>query len=257
MHDLHRPATEHVARAHEHREADLVGDHQRLLEVGRGTARRLRDRQLGAEHVPALAVLGGVDRIRRRTRDELGRDLAGELQRCLPAERDDDPVRLLGGDHVEHVLARERLEVQPVARVVVGRHRLGVAVDHHRLVAGVAEREAGVHAAVVELDPLPDAVGPGSEDHHLASIGRADLGLVLVRRVVVRRRGSELGGARVDRLVGRHHAERLTGGADRQLVGVPQVRELRVGEPQPLGPADTRGCPCRRTRSRRAPTARR
>ena len=61
--------------------------------------------QLGAQHVPALAVLGGVDRIRRRAGHELGGDLAGELQRRLPAERDDDPVRLLGGDHVEHVLA--------------------------------------------------------------------------------------------------------------------------------------------------------
>ena len=56
------------------------------------------------------------------------------------------------------VLAGERLEVQAVGRVVVGRHGLRVAVDHHRLEAGVAQGEAGVDAAVVELDALADAV---------------------------------------------------------------------------------------------------
>ena len=65
---------------------------------------------------------------------------------------------------VQHVFGRERLEEQPVARVVVGRHRLGVAVDHHGLEARVAQRERGVHAAVVELHTLADAVRPAAED---------------------------------------------------------------------------------------------
>ena len=59
----------------------------------------------------------------------------------------------------------ERLEVEAVGRVVVGRDRLRVAVDHHGLVAELAVRPRRVHAAVVELDPLADPVGPGAEDH--------------------------------------------------------------------------------------------
>ena len=74
---------------------------------------------------------------------------------------------LLGVDDLEHVLERERLEVQPVAGVVVGRDRLGVAVDHDRLVPGVVQREAGVHAGVVELDALADAVRARAEDDDL------------------------------------------------------------------------------------------
>ena len=66
-----------------------------------------------------------------------------------------------------HVLERERLEVQPVDRVVVGRDGLRIAVDHHRLVALVAQREGGVTAAVVELDALADPVRPAAEDHDL------------------------------------------------------------------------------------------
>ena len=54
-------------------------------------------------------------------------------------------------------------------RVVVGRHRLGVAVDHDRLDALLAQRHRRVHAAVVELDALADAVRPAAEDDHLAA----------------------------------------------------------------------------------------
>ena len=129
VHDLHRPTAEHVARTHQHREADLLDDAERLLEVGGGAAGRLRDVQLVAQRVPLLAVLGEVDGRRRRAGDELGRQLTGQLQRGLPAERHDDlrghsPGRgRLGGDDVEHVLAGERLEVQTIAGVVVGATR--------------------------------------------------------------------------------------------------------------------------------------
>ena len=68
-----------------------------------------------------------------------------------------------------HVLERERLEVQPIDRVVVGRHRLRIAVDHHGLVALLAQRERGVTAAVVELDALADPVRPAAENHDLVA----------------------------------------------------------------------------------------
>ena len=61
--DLHRPTAEHVAGAHEHREADVVGDGERLFEIGRRSAGRLRDGQFVADLVPPLPVFGGVDRV--------------------------------------------------------------------------------------------------------------------------------------------------------------------------------------------------
>src|SRR5664280_642669 len=93
----------------------------------------------------------------------------------------------LGLDHLEHVFDGQRLEVQPVGGVVVGGDRLRIAVDHHGLVAGGGQREAGVHAGVVELDALADPVRPAAQDQHLAPAGAADLGLFVVGRVVVRR----------------------------------------------------------------------
>ena len=82
-------------------------------------------------------------------------------------------ARLLGVEHVGQVLGGERLEVEPVRGVVVGRDRLGVAVDHHRLVAGRPQGERGVDAAVVELDALADPVGPRAEDDHPGPVRRA------------------------------------------------------------------------------------
>jgi hypothetical protein len=68
---------------------------------------------------------------------------------------------------VEDVFVREGLEEEQVAGVVVGADGLGVRVDHHRLDAQLAHRERGLHAAVVELDPLPDAVGAAADDDDL------------------------------------------------------------------------------------------
>ena len=101
----------------------------------------------------------------------------GELQRGLAAELHDHAVQravlLLDAQDLHHVLEGQRLEIEPVRGVVVGRHRLGVAVDHDRLVARVGQREAGVAAAVVELDPLPDPVRAAAEDDDLLAVARA------------------------------------------------------------------------------------
>ena len=77
------------------------------------------------------------------------------------------PSRLLALDDAQHVLERQRLEVELVGGVVVGADRLRVAVDHDGLEAVFLQREGGVHAAVVELDALPDAVRAAAEDHDL------------------------------------------------------------------------------------------
>ncbi len=203
----------------------------------------LRRRQPGPGEDPAecAALLGEVDRLRARAddRDAGVLEPPGEPERGLPAELDDNADDLAGpllGVHdLEDVLEGERLEVEPVARVVVGRHRLGVAVDHDGLEPCVAQGERGVHARVVELDALTDPVRTRAEDDHLAPAGRGDLVLLVVGRVVVRRRRGELGRARVDRLVDRPDAERVPDPADDVLGHAAQPAELGVGEPVPLG----------------------
>ncbi len=148
----------------------------------------------------------------------------------------------LGVEHLEHVLERQRLEVQAIAGVVVGGDGLGVAVDHDGLVAGIRQRERRVHARVVELDALADAVGARADDHDLGAIRRRHLGLEVVARVVVGRERRELPRARVDRLVDGSQSEGMTDAAHVGLGESPtQLRHLGIAEAVLLRDAQGRG----------------
>ena len=91
----------------------------------------------------------------------------GQIDGGLAAELDDDALGPLPLDDVEHVLQRQRLEVEPVGRVEIGADRFGVVVDNDGLVARFPQRPHRMDRAVVELDALPDADGPGAQHQHL------------------------------------------------------------------------------------------
>ena len=187
----------------------------RLGGSGGGAARRLGDAEAGCTaRSTARGPRPGRSRRARCPSTRSSGMLAASLSGVWPPRETMTPTsrppsteaRLLGLEHVGHVLGGQRLEVQPVRGVVVRGDRLGVAVDHHRLVAGGPQGERGVHAAVVELDALADPVGARPQDDHPGPGRAAHLVLVLGGRVVVRGVGLELGAAGVDRLEGGHHA---------------------------------------------------
>ena len=178
-----------------------------------------------------------------------------EAQRRLPAELRDHAERLLGPTDRQHVLGRQRLEVQPARGVVVRRDRLGVGVDHHRLEPRLLQREGRVHAGVVELDALADPVRAGAEDDRpaAASPGRP--------RSRSRRwsSGTACSAGNSPAQVSTVLNTGWTPSASRcrrtaASVGARQRREPRVGQAQALGRAQLVGAPsaCRgRPRSAR------
>ena len=97
---------------------------------------------LRKEAAKGAPLLGEMDRLRAGTDNRY----AGVLERLSESQRglstklhDDARYRsrgLFGVHHLQDVLQRQRLEVQPVGGVIVGRDGLGVAVHHDRLVAG-------------------------------------------------------------------------------------------------------------------------
>ena len=165
----------------------------------------------------------------------------GQTEWGLPAELDDDarelPAGGLGMDDLEDVFERERLEVETIGGVVVGGYGLGVAVDHDRLVARLAQGERRVDARVVELNALPDAIGSRAEDDHLAPVTGLDLGLLVVRRVVIRRARGELGSARIDGLEYRPDPPPVPQLAHLALGDTPQRSDLGIGKAVALGDA--------------------
>ena len=241
--DHHAAAAQHVARTHQQRVADVRGNGLGLLKRGGLARRRVHDAQLVKQSSEALAVLGKVDGIGLGAHDVHAALLehARQLKRGLAAKRHHDAIGALNVDNVHDVLVGERLKVQAVGRVVVGRNGLGIAVDHDGLKAAGRQRVARVHAAVIELDTLSNAVGAGAQDHRLGLVRRrglvgshALLGIraravdVLVRLVVVLRGARELRSAGIDRLHAGNHAQALAVGAHKALVRAGQRGDLGI-----------------------------
>ncbi len=132
-----------------------------------------------------------------------------QVERRLPAELHDHAVGLFGVADVEHVLERQRLEVEAVAGVVIGRDGLGIAVDHDRFDAHFLQRERRVAAAVIELDALPDAVGPAAQNHDLLAVAGVGFAGAFVDGIEIRREAFELRRAGVHAVEDGAHAQLL------------------------------------------------
>src|SRR5439155_1645178 len=122
VHNLHGPTAEHVGGPDQHGIPDTLGHLYRVGDRARRAVRRLRHAQAPGQRLEPLAVLGDVDRIRRRTEDrDAGRlERLGEPERRLPAELDHHSLGSLPADDLDHVLEGERLEVSLVRDVEVG-----------------------------------------------------------------------------------------------------------------------------------------
>ena len=167
--DHHGAPAQHIAGTHQHRIADARGHRAGFLHAGGGAVGGARNLQLVEQLAEQLAILGQIDVLGIGADDGHAEALERQrqIERRLPAELHDHAIGLFGIDDVEHVLQRERLEVEAIAGVVIGGHGLGIAVDHDRLDAHFLERETGVAAAVIELDSLPYAIGPAAQNHDL------------------------------------------------------------------------------------------
>ena len=223
--NFHAAPAKHIRRAHQHGVTNTFGDLNGLVDAVGGSV--LRRRQIGRiEHgTESPPVFSVVDGLGARTEDrnpsvgEALRQTQWRLATQLNEHSLDRAHRFFGLVDRHDVLKGERLKVEAVRGVVVGRNGLGIAVDHDRLVA-ILERERGVDARVVELDALADAVGARSQDDDRFPRPRLDLVLNVVTAVVIRRARLELGGACVDRLEDRDDAMGHTRGRHLGLVDV-------------------------------------
>ena len=138
----------------------------------------------------------------------------GKTQGRLATELDNDAHEGATGtlrlDHLQDILEREGFEVEPVGGVVVGGYRLRIAIDHHGLVSGLAQCQRRVHTGIVELDALTDPIRSLAKNDDLGGIAGLDLGLRVVRRVVIRRSRDKLGRARVHGLENGPDAHRMS-----------------------------------------------
>ena len=169
-----------------------------------GSARRSSARSIASGEVPRIGI---------SARSSAAASFSGVWPPNWTMTPSTRAAALLDPHDLDHVLGGQRLEIEPVGGVVIGRDGLGVAVDHDRLDAGLAQAVGGMDAAIVELDALADPVRPAAEDDRpcARSLGSASHSggvdaVALVAGIHVRGQRGELGGAGVDALVDRMHA---------------------------------------------------
>ena len=246
--DLHRAATQHIAWPQQHRITDALCPREGLFQAAGDAVFGLLEFELAHDLGKTLAVLGQVDGIGIGAQDRDARILQrlGQAQRGLPAKLHDHALQravgLLDRQNFEHVFCGQRFEIEPVGRIIIGAHRFRIAVDHDGFIARLFQRETGVAAAIIELDPLPDPVRPAAQDHDFLAVGRHRLILGLAKgrrfigRIHIGRGGIELAGAAVDPLVDRAHAQLVAQRADFRLVrGTGHRLDDRADQPARLG----------------------
>ena len=175
--ELHRAPAEHVARAHEQREADARAGGERLLgrvarartaapcRSSRSSSAPKRPRSSARSIASGCVPSSGTPAASRPAASRSG--VWPPKETITPSGCSTSTIASTSSSVSGSKYSRSR-------RVVVGRDGLRVAVDHHRVAAGLAHGHRGVHAAVVELDALADPVRAGAAaDEQRAAVRRA------------------------------------------------------------------------------------
>ena len=229
VHNFHAASAQNIRGAHHNGVANLVGDFQRLVNGHRKAALGHGDFQVVHDFAEAVAVFCQVDDFGAGAQNlHTGLfQLACNIQRRLASELGNYAQRLLLLVNGEHVFGGQRLKVQLVGRVVVGGNRFRVAVDDDSLKTELLQRYRGVHAAVVELDALANAVGAAAQDHDLAVVRCSRVVGRVVRAVII---GAVLGAKNVHGVPCLGNAQAQAVFAHIIFVLAQQLRQVAVAE---------------------------
>ncbi len=192
--DLHGAATQYIGRTHHQWVANLLGLNDGLFHTAHGGVGGLGQIQLLNHLLKTFAIFGHIDGFRAGTDDlHTGRfQRQGQLKRGLTTVLDDHTIGLFHINNGQHIFKGDRLKVETIGGVVVGRYGFRITVDHNGLVTIFAHGQGRVHTAVVELDTLTDTVRATANHHNLfASRGRR-LALFLIGGVHVSGVGGKL-----------------------------------------------------------------
>ena len=228
--NFHALTAKHIARAHEHRIAQLRRRLGRFVRREDGRALRLRNAQTGQQFVEQFAVFRRVDVTQIRAEDAVTRFAHGlcQLDGRLAAELADHADRLLDFQHVHHVFRRERLEIQAIGGIEVGGNGFRVVVDDDGIKARALERPDAVHRAIVKLDALADADRAGTQHDDGLAAAVLRFGRRAVGAVKIRADGLELAAAGIDHAEGRLHVQAGAKHADIRRLAADKARNGAV-----------------------------
>ena len=168
-----------VRWTHNHRVSDGLGERERILH--RLHHFRRNDGLVDGEHrvLELLAVfrlfnrfaLGAEQLHAVLFKEALLRQLHGEGQTALPAQRGQQGVRLFLEDDAAQGFQRQRLNVDMVGGGVVGHDGSGVRVDQHDFQPRVLQGAARLRTGVVKFGSLTNHNRAGADNHYFVQIG--------------------------------------------------------------------------------------
>ena len=232
IHEFHSATAKDKRRPHQQGVTDSMSNRYSFFHAHGRSAWRSSQSQFIEHRGEKFSVLGRLDTfgLRADNRDAGGFQSIGQIKRSLPAELHDHTLGKFLFVNIEHVLECERLEVEFVARVVIGRNRFGIRIDHDCFEAELAQRESRVYTAIVELDTLTDAVRTAAQNHDFAFRARPNLILAAVRGIIIWSKRFELRRARIDQAIGGKHTGGLALCANFFFAQPDSNRDLTVGE---------------------------
>ena len=151
----------------------------------------------------------------------------GKFYRRLPPERHHHADGVFHVYYPHHVFGRQRFEVQPVRRVVIGGNGFGIVVDYDDFVAEFFKRPERVHRRIVEFYPLSYPYRSRTQHQNDGTprpFMRTRFAHVVRRRIKIRRFRRKFRGAGVDGLI-----HRLFG---RQIAPSRYAGKGAVGKPE-------------------------
>ena len=165
----------------------------------------------------------------------VGFQSVGQVQRSLASELDDDSVRLLLLADMKHVFQRQGFKEKLVGGIVVRGDGFRVGVYDDGFITHFPQSHGGVHAAVVEFNPLANAVRAAAQDEDFFSACFAGFIFISIGGIKVGGVGFELRGTGIHQPVSGHNALFQTFLPDVFFRGSPGQGDLPVGKAQLLG----------------------
>ena len=172
--DFHALSAQNIGGAHEYGVAEFLCYGTSLVRTRDYVKGRIgnsvvvkQGREASAVFGKVQGLVGGPDNGNPKTIK-----LFRELKSRLAPELNDNTHRFLVPYDVVNMLPENRLKVELVGGVEIRGYRLWIAVNHDGFKAFFFGRQHPVHAAVVKLNSLANAVGPTAQHNDLFAVAR-------------------------------------------------------------------------------------
>src|SRR6266850_1648971 len=228
----HGSSAQYITGTHQNGITNPTGNCSCLLHRGSHAVFGLRDTEIFQQCSKSFAILGQIDRIRRGSDNFHTRILQAhrQIQGCLPAKLHNHSFRLFYVYDVHHIFERQRLEIETIRCVVVGRDGLRIAIDHDRLESGFVQRKRRVAATVVKFNSLANPIRTRPKNHDFAAVGGVYFVFSFVGRIKIWREGFKFSTAGIYALVNGNQAQLFTIRAHFVFRAVGQIGEASIRE---------------------------